>query len=393
MLFHRGRLIDHVHLRARDFDQTRKFYEAVGAVLGITIDHSGDGWLALDELFIDRADADTVPTRVHLAFQAPDRETVQAFHEADMLVEPVLETGLPTLLVLNMADELAQRGGSVDEVALAEQLADVASRFDAPDLLRMLALASELDTEGRFRKSANPRTMLEVLLLRFAYLDRTIAVEELLRAAGGTPPPERVPRASSESPGADASSAPRRAERGGQETAQAERRPERPAAPLRPAVEPAPVAQAPRSQQAPSDALEKPAAPATAAPRSANAAAALRALQRDGSRIPHGLGIFLKVARVEEQGHDRVALSLPPGPGLERLSGDSRDARALEQAFGEALGRPIELVVRPSTAAEGAAPRRLTPEQVRADRLARIAREQPMLARAVEQWDLELIDE
>jgi|SRR5690554_5532472 len=82
MLFHRGRLIDHVHLRARDFDQTRKFYEAVGAVLGITIDHSGDGWLALDELFIDRADADTVPTRVHLAFQAPDRETVQAFHEA-----------------------------------------------------------------------------------------------------------------------------------------------------------------------------------------------------------------------------------------------------------------------------------------------------------------------
>src|SRR5690606_19071922 len=124
-----------------------------------------------------------------------------------------------------------------------------------------------------------------------------------------------------------------------------------------------------------------------AVPRSADAAAALRALQRDGSRIPHGLGIFLKVARVEEQGHDRVALSLPPGPGLERLSGDSRDARALEQAFGEALGRPIQLVVRPSSAGEGAAPRRLTPEQVRADRLARIAREHPMLARAVEAWD------
>ncbi|MHB1168363.1 MAG: DNA polymerase III subunit gamma/tau [Longimicrobiales bacterium] len=276
---------------------------------------------------------------------------------------------------------------------LRERFMDVARRFDAPDLLRMLALASELDTEGRFRKSANPRTMLEVLLLRFAHLDRTIAVEELLRAAGGTPPPERAPRASRESPGADASSAPRRAERGGQETAQADRRPGPQAPSARAAVEPAPVARAPRPSAAQSGAHETVAEPATTAPRSASAAAALRALQRDGSRIPHGLGIFLKVARVEEQGHDRVALSLPPGPGLERLSGDSRDARALEQAFGEALGRPIELVVQASTATEGAAPRRLTPEQVRSDRLARITREQPMLARAVEEWDLELIDE
>lgn len=39
-----------------------------------------------------------------------------------MLVEPVLELGLPTLLVLNMADELAERGGSVDDAALAERL-------------------------------------------------------------------------------------------------------------------------------------------------------------------------------------------------------------------------------------------------------------------------------
>ncbi|MDE3002953.1 MAG: ferrous iron transport protein B [Gemmatimonadota bacterium] len=39
-----------------------------------------------------------------------------------MLVEPVLEMGLPTLLVLNMADELDARGGSVDDQALAERL-------------------------------------------------------------------------------------------------------------------------------------------------------------------------------------------------------------------------------------------------------------------------------
>src|SRR5690606_26895331 len=39
-----------------------------------------------------------------------------------MLVEPVLETGLPTLLVLNMADELKAGGGQVDEKELAERL-------------------------------------------------------------------------------------------------------------------------------------------------------------------------------------------------------------------------------------------------------------------------------
>ncbi|HUF49284.1 MAG TPA: ferrous iron transport protein B [Longimicrobiales bacterium] len=39
-----------------------------------------------------------------------------------MLVEPVLSLKLPTLLVLNMSDELAQRGGSVDDASLAAQL-------------------------------------------------------------------------------------------------------------------------------------------------------------------------------------------------------------------------------------------------------------------------------
>ena len=39
-----------------------------------------------------------------------------------MLVEPILEQHLPTMLVLNMTDELEQRGGSVDEAALAQQL-------------------------------------------------------------------------------------------------------------------------------------------------------------------------------------------------------------------------------------------------------------------------------
>ncbi len=39
-----------------------------------------------------------------------------------MLCEPILEVGVPTLLVLNMADELERRRGELDEVALGREL-------------------------------------------------------------------------------------------------------------------------------------------------------------------------------------------------------------------------------------------------------------------------------
>lgn len=82
MAYHTGRLIDHVHLRARNFLDTRHFYESVLAVLDIPIVAKGDGWMQVDELFIDAAEATTPPTHVHLAFQAKDPETVDAFHKA-----------------------------------------------------------------------------------------------------------------------------------------------------------------------------------------------------------------------------------------------------------------------------------------------------------------------
>jgi Lactoylglutathione lyase and related lyases len=82
MTWHAGRLIDHVHLRARNFAATRRFYEQVLAVLGVPISASGQDWLQADELFIDRADARTPPTHIHLAFQAKDQATVDAFYKA-----------------------------------------------------------------------------------------------------------------------------------------------------------------------------------------------------------------------------------------------------------------------------------------------------------------------
>ena len=82
MTWHTGRLIDHVQLRARNYLATRFFYEKVLAVLGVKIEHAGEGWFQVDELFVDAADARSLPSHVHLAFQAKDRQTVDAFYQA-----------------------------------------------------------------------------------------------------------------------------------------------------------------------------------------------------------------------------------------------------------------------------------------------------------------------
>lgn len=73
--------------------------------------------------------------------------------------------------------------------ALRPEFATMAEGFQAADLVRMLALASELESGGALRRSAHPRVLLELLLLRLSYLDRTVDLEQLLRAMGGAPSP------------------------------------------------------------------------------------------------------------------------------------------------------------------------------------------------------------
>ncbi len=94
MTWHTGRLIDHIHLRAQDFERSRTFYTAVLEVLGIEISASGDSWLQVDELYIDAADAAAIPSHVHLAFQARDGAMVDAFHAAALAAGGV-DNGAP----------------------------------------------------------------------------------------------------------------------------------------------------------------------------------------------------------------------------------------------------------------------------------------------------------
>jgi len=83
---HRGRLIDHVQLVVRDLPLTQRFYTAIFKVLDIPIGGTGDGYFWADELFVSTADSEAaqgqLTGRHHLAFQAKDRATVDAFYQA-----------------------------------------------------------------------------------------------------------------------------------------------------------------------------------------------------------------------------------------------------------------------------------------------------------------------
>ena len=80
MEIHRGRLIDHIQLRARDLETTKRFYRAILEVLGVPFDED-DTHLDADEIWIDQGEP---ATHIHLAFQAKDPETVKRVHEAGL---------------------------------------------------------------------------------------------------------------------------------------------------------------------------------------------------------------------------------------------------------------------------------------------------------------------
>ena len=81
MEFHRGRLIDHVHLRVSNLEASKRFYRAVLQALGKDQGIQEDEhYFSADELWIDRADKEV--STVHLAFHASGHGAVAAFHAA-----------------------------------------------------------------------------------------------------------------------------------------------------------------------------------------------------------------------------------------------------------------------------------------------------------------------
>ena len=79
------RLFDHVKLRVRYIARSRAFYERALQPFGVRIVESSQGSIGFttddDEDFWIKED-ETAAGPVHIAFAAPDRQTVDAFHTA-----------------------------------------------------------------------------------------------------------------------------------------------------------------------------------------------------------------------------------------------------------------------------------------------------------------------
>jgi len=102
--------------------------------------------------------------------------------------------------------------------------------------------------------------------------------------------------------------------------------------------------------------------------------------------------LVLRPATLALEGEGRVQVGVPSNsPVLERMESPAA-RRALEEAISRRLRRPVSL--RFVATDDGAAPaeQRLTAETVRRDRLLRLTAEDPLLAAAVREWDLELVE-
>ena len=150
--------------------------DSVRIALGLVPDEE---YLALLDIVIERRAADVFPAVQGLADAGVDFALVMA-GLGDLLRAQLTYAlgGTPTDLPERMRLALQQR----------------TSRVSSGDLLRMLHALLEL--EPIFRRSGQPQLLIETLLVRFALLDRTVDLEEVLRGFGDggrdDPPPRRV---------------------------------------------------------------------------------------------------------------------------------------------------------------------------------------------------------
>jgi catechol 2,3-dioxygenase-like lactoylglutathione lyase family enzyme len=83
---HRGRLVDHIQLVVKDVAASRRFYAAIFDILQIPLGGEGEDHFWFDELFVSSADSKDaegeLTGRVHLAFQAANRELVERSYRA-----------------------------------------------------------------------------------------------------------------------------------------------------------------------------------------------------------------------------------------------------------------------------------------------------------------------
>jgi DNA polymerase-3 subunit gamma/tau len=115
------------------------------------------------------------------------------------LVERVLEAGADLTEFVNGAGEtlrallLAGVGGQPEGITegLMTVVREYAPQLPPADIVRLLTILS--DSEERLSRSANQRLLVEVLLLRWAMLDRTVELSEVIEALKKDGPTQTKP--------------------------------------------------------------------------------------------------------------------------------------------------------------------------------------------------------
>jgi DNA polymerase-3 subunit gamma/tau len=346
--------------------------ERVQSALGLVPD---DEYLALLDMVAERRAADVFPAVQHLADAGVDFNLVLA--------------GLGDLLRAQLA--LALGGASPELPERMRAALDARKgRLASGDLLRMLHALLEL--EPLYRRSGQPQLLLETLLVRFALLDRTVELEEVLKgfgAGGGNedPPVRRIahePRVAS-----------------------AHALPPAPPAAVAPALAPPPatVPMAP-PPPTPRPATQQVAAAAAAAlERSAATAGAPPSLEQLRARWSdvadtikrNGRGMLaqavarLKPLAISPQGAVTVGYDAADETFAQAADGARTDVvAALQSCFDGITGFAVRGNDAPPP--RTTATKRLTAQDVQQQRTDELAARHPLLDAAVRALDLELLD-
>ena len=317
-----------------------------------------------------------------------------------------------SILLADFADLLRAQlaivlGGTMPDLSdrLKEELPKRAKHFTAGDLLRMLNLVVEV--EPHLKRSGQQQMLFETLLVRFALLDRTIDLEAVLRGvaagggsggAGGSAAPTARPAFQAAAP---VSVAP--ALQSAPVSAPVSAPAQRIAAPTPPPSRVSEPAPPPRRAASPGASAPPPAPAAEVADRPAPRR---DLLALDINRVAEHWDAIVDSVNAEHRAlllSSTLAHATPTAvtaSGTVTLTVES-DAHADIITGGEAiiLGAlkrrfdGVQKVVVKAVAPEGErAVRRLNEGAVKADRMAMLRKQSPMLDAAVDALDLELMD-
>ena len=308
-----------------------------------------------------------------------DRRAGDVFTVVSRLAEAGIDytvflAGLGDILRAQLAVVLGGAASEVSEHARAA-LEARRSRFAATDLLRMLSALAEL--EPRYRKSGQQQLLLETLLVRFALLDRSVEIEDVLKSLGGQAAGSK--RQPTETP----------------VTPKAEPRQLHDVARERPVIEAKPTASAERAPVA--DLRRDPVAGATTSLEPLDLARVAGRWDALVDRVRAAGKPLLATAlqhaspvSVTAHGDVTIALDEPNDIYVRAVMDARADVAAILREWFAGVER-VQLR-RDESVAPAAPPKRLTDDMVRAERLAALRKRDPVLAAAIDALDLEVVD-